>query len=360
VSIKEKVVQIITADTRLGKSIRSFQKALIDQAEPRGKVEWAFPSGDKAPCLTYALETDLGEMLFAVPPPWVGRQAHLFKLGFEGGALSPDAEINIPDGLDRQVSGVLIAAPDGETLIGHRGSFTAFRGRVPRKYAFEHFQDWLIEVGDDDRTADVIAVSSTNSPTIANDIAEFLFKVKLLKEQRKAQVGNYAEGSGTALDDEDESDAKWREQEEFEGSKSYTPSQDICKYQYLHGPLCNALHRKLDELVKGNSELKVGKHRVDLALVGRATEKAKVIFEVKTSSSMSAQLYAGFGQLAYYKHRFGDADTKLILVLPASTASDFAAADFFAKANIQVLFGEAGIFESADGESLEDLLSGIL
>jgi len=354
------VVQVITVNARLRRGIRSFQKALIDQAVPRGKEVWAFPSGDKAPCLTYALETDLGEMLFAIPPPWDGRQAHLFKLGHEGGTLSPDAEINIPDGLDRKVSGVLIAAPDGETLIGHRGTFTAFRGRVPRADAFEHFQDWLIEVEDEGRNADVIAVSSTDSPSIANDIAEFLFKVKRLKDQRKAKLGNDAENPDPAPDDEDESGAKWREQEEFEGSKSYTPGQDKCEYQYLHGPLCNALHRKLDQLVKGNSELKVGKHRVDLALVSRATEKAKVIFEVKTSSSMSAQLYAGFGQLAYYRHRFGNVDTRLILVLPASTTSDFAAADFFKQANIQVLFGEAGSFESSDGESLEEVLSGIL
>lgn len=218
-----------------------------------------------------------GEMLFAVPPPWHGRQAHLFKLGYDGGTLSPDAEINIPDGLNRGVSGLLVAAPQGETLICHRGTFTAFRGRVPRQYAFEHFHDWLMEVDDDGKTADVIAVSSTNSTSIANDIAEFLFKVKRLKEQRKAELGDGAEGSGEALDDEDESGAKWRGQEEFEGTKSYTRSQDTCEYQYLHGPLCNALHRKLDELVEGHPELKVGKHQVDLALVEKATDKAKVI-----------------------------------------------------------------------------------
>ncbi|WP_225903927.1 hypothetical protein [Pseudomonas shirazica] len=354
------MVQVITANARLRRGIRSLQKSLIDQAEPRGIEEWAFPSGDKAPCRTYALETDLGEMLFAVPPPWHGRQAHLFKLGYDGGTLSPDAEINIPDGLNRGVSGVLVAAPQGETLICHRGTFTAFRGRVPRQYAFEHFHDWLIEVDDDGKTADVIAVSSTNSPSIANDIAEFLFKVKRLKEQRKAELGGDAQAADEAIDDEDGSGAKWREQEEFEGSKSYTPSSDTCEYQYLHGPLCNALHRKLDELVEGHPELKVGKHQVDLALVDKATEKAKVIFEVKTSASMSAQLYTAFGQLAYYKHRYGEANTKLILVLPTGTASDFAAAEFFAQANIQVVFGEAGVFESSKGESLEEMLSSIL
>ncbi|MDH4430202.1 MULTISPECIES: hypothetical protein [Pseudomonas] len=354
------MVQVITANARLRRGIRSFQQALIDQAELLGKREWAFPSGDRAPCRTYALETNLGEMLFAVPPPWDGRQAHLFKLRYEGGTLSPDAEINIPDGLNRKVSGALVSASEGETLICHRGTFTAFRGRVPRADAFEHFQDWLMEVDDDGRSADVIAVSSTNSPSIANDIAEFLFKVKELKDQRKAELEDEAEDSDVALDGDDESGANWRGQEEFEGSKSYTPSGAPCEYQYLHGPLCNALHRKLDELIDGHPELRVGKHRVDLALVDRATDKARVIFEVKTSASMSTQLYTAVGQLAYYRHCFGNADTKLILVLPASTASDFAAAEFFDDANIQVLFGEAGVFENSKGESLEKVLSSIL
>ena len=215
-------------------------------------------------------------------------------------------------------------------------------------------------VDDDGRSADVIAVYSTNAPSIANDIAEFLFKVKELKDQRKAELEDEAEDSDVALDGEDESGAKWREQEEFEGSKSYTPSSDPCEYQYLHGPLCNALHRKLDELVDGHSELRVGKHRVDLALVDRATDRARVIFEVKISASISPQLYTAYGQLACYRHCFGTADTKLILVLPASTASDFTTAEFFAEANIQVLFGEAGIFESSKGESLGEVLSTIL
>ncbi|MBF8747657.1 hypothetical protein [Pseudomonas monteilii] len=86
-----------------------------------------------------------------------------------------------------------------------------------------------MEIDDDGRATDVIAVSSTNSPSIANDITEFLFKVKRLKEQRKAELEEDAEDSGSDLDDEGESDEKWRAQQEFEGSKFYTPSQDTCE-----------------------------------------------------------------------------------------------------------------------------------
>ena len=45
-------------------------------------------------------------------------------------------------------------------------------------------------------------------------------------------------------------------------------------------------------------------------------DKASAIFEVKTSHSLSEQLYKGIGQLLSYKHRFGNAETKLFLVVP--------------------------------------------
>lgn len=86
------------------------------------------------------------------------------------------------------------------------------------------------------------------------------------------------------------------------------------------------LHRKLDQLFEAHPEIEVRKNcNVDLALVDRSTGKAKAIFEVKTSGALSAQLYTAFGQLAYYQHRFGNAATKLYLVLPVDTVSEFRA-----------------------------------
>lgn len=348
---------VITESGRLQKGVRSLQQALIAQAAPRGMLEWAFPSGDRAPCTTFALQTDLGEMLFAIPPPWDGRQAHLFKLGYEGGTLSPDAEINIPNGLNRQVSGVLAAAAGDDTLVCHRGTFTAFRGRVPRSIALEHFQAWLQFIDDDGRAAEMIVVTSTDSSSIANDISEFVFEVKQLKEYLKAEITGVRSDESTSVE-ADEPDAGWRDREEYEGDKSYTPASGAREYPYLHGPLCNALHRKLDQLFEAHPEIEVRKNcNVDLALVDRSTGKAKAIFEVKTSGVLSAQLYTAFGQLAYYQHRFGNAATKLYLVLPVDTVSEFRAGEFFAQANIGVLFGEAGDFKGIDGESLEDALN---
>ncbi|MCP2141277.1 hypothetical protein [Pseudomonas poae] len=349
-------MRVITAHAQLIKGMRAMQRALIGQAEDRGELQWAFPSGGREICRTYALQTGLGEMLFAIPSPWDGRQAHMFRLGFERGTLFPDAEINIPDGLDRSVSGVLAVGGKGRIMICHRGAVTAFRGKVRTRITLDHFQAWLQEVDDDGRSAQVIAISSTDSSTIAEDIAEFVFEVKRLKDRLKAESRD-----DYVPDEQDEPAAGWGEQEEYEGDKSYSPTPGKRDYPYLHGPLCNSLHRKLKELAGGSVAVKVLKNRnIDLALVDRNTGKARAIFEVKTSASLSAQLYTAFGQLSYYQHRFGTEDTERYLVLPAHTASDFTAGEFFDKANVHVLFGEAGSFETTDGASLEKVLNSVL
>ncbi|POP76460.1 hypothetical protein [Pseudomonas syringae] len=346
---------VITAKTELRKETRLFQQALIAQAHSQGNREWAFPSGDRADCITYTLQTDLGEMLFAVPPPWDGRQAHLFKLNHEGGTLFPDAEINIPYELNRRVSGVLAADDDGQTLVCHRGTFTAFRGRVPRVKALKHFESWVQDFDDSGSWAVMISVTSTASPSIADDIGEFVREVKRLKEQVKAEAQSDP-AVDVSQDLEEKTDREWRNNDEYEGDKSATTNPGTRDYTYLHGPLSNALRRKLNLFVSDHPDIEVGNHQVDVALVDRASGKAKAIFEVKTSTSMSAQLYSGFGQLAYYKHLFGTAETKLYLVLPESTSSDFTAGEFFAKANIHVIFGHAGVFRGKDGQSLEEML----
>lgn len=349
-------MRVITAPAQSRKEMRAMQRILIGQADDRGELQWAFPSGGRETCRTYALQTGLGEMLFAIPTPWSGRQAHMFRLGFERGTLFPDAEINIPDGLNRSVSGVLAVGDKGRTMICHRGAVTAFRGKVRTSITLEHFQAWLQEVDDDGRSAQVIAVSSTDSSTIADDIAEFVFEVKRLKDKLKAESRD-----DYVPDEQDEPAVGWGEKEEYEGDKSYSPNPGKRDYPYLHGPLCNSLHRKLKELAGGSVAVKVLKNRnIDLALVDCNTGKARAIFEVKTSASLSAQLYTAFGQLSYYQHRFGTEDTERYLVLPAHTETDFTVGEFFDKAEVQVLFGEAGSFRRSDGASLVETLSRVL
>jgi hypothetical protein len=43
---------------------------------------------------------------------------------------------------------------------------------------------------------------------------------------------------------------------------------------------------------------------------------ARAIFEVKTSCSLSEQIYKGIGQLVSYKYFFGNSKTELFLVIP--------------------------------------------
>lgn len=86
----------------------------------------------------------------------------------------------------------------------------------------------------------MIVVTSTDSSSIANNISEFVFEVKQLKEYLKAEITGVRSDETTSVE-ADEPDAGWRDREEYEGDKSYTPASGAREYPYLHGPLCNAL-----------------------------------------------------------------------------------------------------------------------
>ena len=356
-------MNLITEPYHIESVIASFQQSLIDLSVDRLELDWVFPNGEKECCMTYVIPTSLGNMHFAIPSRWGNRQAHLFKLGYEGGSLSPDAEINIPLTLNRRVSGALVSADDGNTLLCHRGALTVFRGSLPRSITLDYFKDWLQYINYEDKLVQMIVISSIESSTIGHDISEFVFAVKNLKESLKNDDKDRVKVSSIEEDGKEikQKEMHWHTKQEFEGEKTYTPYSDTHNYQYSHGPLCNGLHRKLDELLNGHCELTVSKNiQTDLALVDRATNKAKVIFEVKKSASMSEQLYSAFGQLSYYKHRYGNMDTKLFLVLPKATMADFTEYQFFDAKDVCVVFGVGGTFVTREDIPLEDVLKDLL
>jgi hypothetical protein len=95
--------------------------------------------------------------------------------------------------------------------------------------------------------------------------------------------------------------------------------------------------------------------RIDLAILKKGMPLA--IFEVKTSNSLSKQLYAGIGQLFYYREKYGGPQTKLFLVLPSvAVKGGFPHRKFFDTLNIVVLSGEGGAFRSLSGRTLRGVL----
>ncbi len=284
-------------------AVAKFKKCIEATAITSKAMEWAFPNGEKSTCTTYSVTTALGELLVAIPEKWNGRQAHLFSLNHPGGTLAPDVEINIPDTMDRKVSGAYVKSGK-EILICHRGAFTAFRGKIPKEVSFAYFNKWMYQVWDGDKESRMIGVASLGSISMADEIAQFVAAVSEMKTQFKA-------GEPFTEETPKKYSSAWCDSAEYEGRKTSSGSLAPKDYEYLHGPLCNSLRRNLKNIVSDTPELIVlSNQNVDVALVDAKSGKALVIFEVKTSASLSAQLYSAVGQLAYYKYKHGGADTE--------------------------------------------------
>jgi hypothetical protein len=176
--------KILTKDTEIKKSISIFRSILAKTAIEKKKREWTFPNGERDTFETFSLNTTEGTLLVGIHDRWNNRVPHLFCLEREGRALSPDVELNIPLGLDRSVSGAYLRDTK-DVWLCTRGSFTSFRGKIKREVAFKHFDKWLVDVLDDGKAALVIPVASVSSPTMVEDLAQFVQAVISLKEDLK-------------------------------------------------------------------------------------------------------------------------------------------------------------------------------
>ncbi len=298
------MAEIIEQKKQIQVAINKFRKLIRDKAIESKELEWAFPNGEKAKLKTYSLSTSYGILGVGIPKnKWNTRVPHLFTLSMDASVISPDVEINIPLNLDRKVSGVYVKN-DKDIWLCSRGDFTAYRGKIKRDITFSYFNKWLLDVEDGEKIASIIPIAALSSPNIENQIASFVFSVNELKSRYK----NIEDKSPTSISN------IWNNGNEFEGLKTRSNSGTDTEYEYLHGPICNDLQRYLQKITS-KIKYSVAKNKnIDMAII--KNNKANAIFEVKTSYSLSGQLYKGIGQLETYKHFYGDSKTKLFLVVP--------------------------------------------
>ena len=340
---------IISTKNETSSAVAKFKERIESASIESKNMEWAFPNEQRERCKTYKIQTSRGALLIAIPTKkWNGRQAHLFALNYQGGALAPDVEINIPNTLNRKVSGAYVKNGK-EILICHRGGFTAYRGKIPIEVIHSYFGKWMYDIQDGDRDSRMIGVASLSSRSMAEEIAVFVEAVSEMKRQFKAD--------GISSEETLERNVSaWRDTREYEGEK-HSGSPDSESYEYLHGPLCNALSRQLKKYIPETSKVTVRSNtNIDVALVNTASDKALIIFEVKTSASLSSQLYSAVGQLAYYKHIYGTSDTETYLVLPEEARNDFKCGKFLSGIGINIIFGEQESFKTETGDSLKKLV----
>lgn len=299
------MAQVIEQEKHIKTAIRQFRRLIEDSSFENHVFQWAFPNGEKADVKTYKLRTSSGILGVGIPDrQWNNRIPHLFTLSLDVSPKSPDVEINIPLSLDRRVSGVYVK--NGEDIwLCSRGRFTAYRGKIKSDIALAYFDKWLVEVEDGGRTTTIIPVAALTSPDITNQIANFVSSVHELKERYKNTEDDDSALAGTT----------WNNGYEFEGKKTKHSKESETDYEYLHGPICNELHRYLERIaLKRRYSISKNK-KVDVAII--KDNKAKAIFEVKTSHSLSEQLYKGIGQLLSYRYDFGSSETALFLVVPS-------------------------------------------
>ncbi|MCB1642485.1 MAG: hypothetical protein KDI37_12195 [Xanthomonadales bacterium] len=150
-------------------------------------------------------------------------------------------------------------------------------------------------------------------------------------------------------------DRIWYTGREFQGRKSYQPTEDRREYDYEHGSICNRLQDALQAC--SPPYLRFGRNKnVDAALVDRK-QKAAFLFEVKTAALPSSQIYSAVGQLFYYRHLYGTSSSRLYVVLPGTCRSS-QTESFLAKLDIGVLYEQSEGFVDPSGRGLAEILRG--
>ena len=295
---------VITQENDIQAAIKQFRKRIKDASSGNEKRQWSFPSGEKVDIETYKLKTSEGTLRIGIPEgQWNNRVPHLFTFSLDKSTLSPDVEINIPLTPDRSTSGVYVKKGKDIWLCS-RGIFTAGK-RIKKEFAYSYFDKWLIDVSDGEQTNPIIPIAALTSPDIGNQIASFVSSVNDLKEKYKQ-----SDNGGVPL-----ITPVWNNSLEYEGKKTKSSIEAETEYEYLHGPICNELQKQLEKIGLKQGRSVVKNKNIDVAIIEK--DRAIAIFEVKTSCSLSGQLYKGIGQLVSYKHFYGSAKTELFLVVPS-------------------------------------------
>ena len=337
--------RVITEEKYIKDSIKRFRNYIKINSKNSKIRDWVFPNGDRVELNTFVIDTKVGELYIGISDKWDTKISHVFKLNPEKGKeLSPNVEINIPLKLNRSISGVYIER-DKDIWLCSRGHFNAFRGKIKKEIVFNYFDKWVIEAEDGPIMSKFIPVAALSSPNISAQIASFISKLQVLKESYKNKPID--------IINED----VWNDSDEYEG-RIKGKTRDVKNYEYLHGPICNKLKEYLTNTINLKSEYNVRRNKnIDVAII--KNNKAKAIFEVKTSTSISEQITKGIGQLFYYRHKYGDAKTNLYLIIPKDNNTipkDLS--NFASSINIYLLTFNLDTekFEAINGTSLKSIM----
>ena len=339
--------KVLIEETEIKGAIELFRKKI--QKEFSGPIErdFAFPGGGTTKGNEYHTQTKYGKLTISFPNDYLwnsNRIPHLLNLDPSDGKHSPDVELNIALGLNRNISGCFVRK-DNDLWVCSRGKFTSYKSAIKKVKAFSHFQKWLITVEDDKKENEIIPIAALSFPSISEQLSNFVYQVKILKN-------NYKENN---IPQFEKLNKKWTDFEEYEGRISKSNKSRKTEYEYLHGPICNQLTNYLKQELNNfhNFEVKSNKH-VDAALL--SGDKAKAIFEVKTSFSLSEQIYKAIGQLYSYRIMYNSPQSHLFLIVPNIDECDELITEILNPLDIHIFYQEKDEFKNQNGEILSNFI----
>lgn len=346
-------------DTReLEASLKKLRSELRRYAYREQNVVWGFPSGAREEFSTFVLRARSHDIYVGIGDGTgrPGTYSHLFRLVEHNAgptsAFSPDLEVNISL-TGSKGSGGLFAIEGERLVLCRRAMFNAYRGRIKEEDALQFFGDHAVPVQSGNRERRVLPVVALDSANFVYELEDFVERVLLFKDYSKTDPVT----AGTKRPQPNSSAIiwPWNDSVEFEGVKSLEARAPV-SYEYLHGPLCNRLSTALRTWAGERFDVRSTRN-IDSAIVAH-DGIARVIFEVKTSGSLSDQLYKAVGQLLHYRWKRGDEQTLLSLVLPAEVREEAGHASIFlGTQGINVVYEVApNRYAMADGAPLEVFL----
>jgi hypothetical protein len=270
-------------------------------------------------------------MWFSRPSLWAvlsdtdGRWWNAFGLQFPfDETQNIDAEINPPfEGINRRTGGAFAVDGDGAIHLMHRGALVHLKGFSKEAFLDYYGRDRLIEVDDGGHPADLILVGALDSPTLVDEVAEF---VRIASEFKEA-----LRESGVSPTSRDQPRPPWSNSFDHEADEDTRrkPLPGVV-VRRVHGRVLNELARVVAE--KGHTVMN-DKAR-DLCVVDTAG-RLRILFELKTANER-ADVYTAIGQLLFN----GTEPCERVAVLPVGT--DEAIARRLASLDIRLVQWEMG------------------
>jgi hypothetical protein len=181
-------MRVLTEKSEVERAMECFKTAVCAVGPRLISTRIGRPDGTMDASVQWLPTADIWAY-FGLPP---GRSAdkyfwNVFGVGKPGDTVNITCEINPPiSGIRRQVQGAFVESTLGQVYVVHRGSFNAFRGRIPKDFVLDQFQGRWLSVIDGERTADVLCIGNLSDSNFVDDLQQFVLEVARIKELYKA------------------------------------------------------------------------------------------------------------------------------------------------------------------------------